>query len=280
MRLIATVARELLTSGRWRRSLALALLFAVACAGLSWWQFSRRAETAAQNRRITANYSAPAVPLDRLLSSDGGFSPATEWRPVSVTGVYLESEQLLARNRPLNGSPGFEVLTPLRTTAGRVFVVDRGWLAIGQRQDRPDHVPVPPSGTVTVVARLRPTEPTLIGRSAPTGEIPSIDVPEIHRTLGMPTYTGVYGIVDSESPAVADMPAALPRPSFDEGTHLSYAIQWILFAAGGFGALAWAVRRDLRDAGDPLVLESDERARLRRRGRAPTDEAHEDALLP
>jgi prephenate dehydrogenase len=61
--------------------------------------------------------------------------------------------------------------------------------------------------------------------------------------------------------------------------HLSYALQWIFFAVVGFGLLGWSIRRDLRDAGDAAVLAADERARQRRTGRAPTDEAAEDALL-
>jgi membrane protein implicated in regulation of membrane protease activity len=84
----------------------------------------------------------------------------------------------------------------------------------------------------------------------------------------------------SEDPA-AVRPQPLDAPSFgdDEGTHLSYAIQWILFAVIAFVALGWSVRRSLRDAGDPDILEADRRAEERRRKRAPTDEAVEDTLL-
>ena len=37
----------------------------------------------------------------------------TSGTPVTLTGRYLADEQLLVRNRPLNGQPGFEVLVPL-----------------------------------------------------------------------------------------------------------------------------------------------------------------------
>ena len=43
-----------------------------------------------------------------------------------LTGRYLLDEQVLVRNRPLNGQPGFEVLNPLLLDDGTVFVVDRG----------------------------------------------------------------------------------------------------------------------------------------------------------
>ena len=49
--------------------------------------------------------------------------------------------------------------TPLRTDTGQILIIDRGWLAPGNDQPEPDEVPAPPTGTVTVVARLMPGEP-------------------------------------------------------------------------------------------------------------------------
>jgi cytochrome oxidase assembly protein ShyY1 len=167
---------------------------------------------------------------------------------------------------------------PLRLADGSVFVVDRGWVAVGRNQDRPDSVPAPPTGRVTVVARLRPSEAARPG-DPPTGEVQAIDVPGIAARLGAPAWTGAYGLLRSESPSVAVSPAAYPEPSVDEGMHLSYAFQWIFFAVVGFGLLGWSIRRDLRDAGDEAVLAADERAARRRAARAPSDESAEDALL-
>ena len=283
MRQLATVARAILTEGRFRRSLALAVLFALLCAGLSWWQFARRSETAAENRQITANWHAQPRPVTELLPSPAGFDPATRWRPVEARGTYLTARQVLVRNRPLNGRPGFEVLTPLLMDDGRVFVVDRGWVSIGSTQDRPDVVPAPPAGRVVVTARLQESEPDLVGRGAPPGEIADVNLPLLARSLPGTTYTGAYGLVRSESPAVSSVPIPAVEPSADlgtdEGTHLSYALQWILFALIGFFALGLTVRRDLRDAGDPDVLIADERAASRRERRGPTDAEIEDALL-
>lgn len=283
MRQIGRILRALVADGRWRRSLALAIAFAIGCGLLSWWQFSRRAETAEATLLITRNAAAPAVPLSELIPGLSSYRRDQQWRTVEVEGDYLPSRQLLVRNRvDPDGDPGFEVLTPFRTTDGRVFVLDRGWVSIGTKQDRPDSVPAAPSGTVTVEARLQANEGPLIGRTAPTGEIPSIDLREVARQVGQPTYTAAYGQVRSEDPGVARNPQRIvPQPEdtgVDEGTHLSYAIQWIIFALLAFGALGWSIRRDLRDAGDEVILEADERAAVRRAKRAPSDEAVEDAL--
>lgn len=283
MRQFAAIARAILTEGRFRRSLALALLFAVLCGGLSWWQFARRSATAAEDQQIAANWQAPPRPVSQLLPSVTSFDPAVRWRPVGLTGTYLPARQVLVRNRPLNGRPGFEVLTPLQLTGGTVFVVDRGWVSIGAKQDRPDLVPAPPAGPVVVTARLHESEPNLVGRGAPAGEIADVNLPLLARSIAAPTYTGAYGLVRSETPAPAVVPVPEAQPSADlgtdEGTHLSYALQWIVFALIGFFALGLTVRRDLRDEGDPDVADADDRAALRRIKRGPTDAEVEDALL-
>lgn len=275
------VLRALARDGRWRRPLALAIVFAIGCALLSWWQFARRAETAQANALVVANYNAEPRPLGDVLQGLGAYSAGQRWMQVQVTGTYLVRDQLLVRDRQLGGNPGFEVLTPLRLPDGDVFVIDRGFLNVGTKQDRPDTVPAPPSGTVTVVARLQADEHAIPGRSAPAGEIPSIDLEAVAKDVGAPTYTGAYGLMVGETPPAATNPIPLAPPSFgdDEGTHLSYAIQWILFALIAFFGLGWSVRRSLRDAGDPDILEADERAAARRSTRAPTDEAVEDSLL-
>lgn len=283
MRQLAAIARAIRTEGRFHRSLALALLFALLCGGLSWWQFARRSDTAAENRQIAANWHAQPRPVTELLPSFTAFDSDVRWRPVELTGSYLTTQQVLVRNRPLNGRPGFEVLTPLRLTGGGIFVVDRGWVSIGAKQDRPDVVPAPPAGTVVVTARLQASEPNLVGRGAPTGEIADVNLPLLARSLAAPVYTGAYGLVRSESPAPVAAPVPEAQPSadlgVDEGTHLSYALQWIVFAMIGFFALGLTVRRDLRDSGDPDVADADERAALRRLRRGPTDDEFEDALL-
>jgi cytochrome oxidase assembly protein ShyY1 len=281
---LGRIARALVSDGRWHRYLALAIAFAIGCGLLSWWQFSRRADTAEANALITSNAAAAPVPLADLLTSRTAYRPALQWRTVEVEGTYLTHDQLLVRNRvDPDGDPGFEVLTPLRLTDGSVFVLDRGWVSIGTTQDRPDVVPAAPSGTVTVRARLQADEGPLAGRTAPAGEIPSIDLAAVARRVALPTYTGAYGQVRSEVPAAAGTPPQRvePQPAdtgVDEGTHLSYGIQWIIFGLLGFGALGWSIRRDLLDAGDEVVTAAEERAVARRARRAPSDESVEDAL--
>ena len=134
-------------SRRWLGYLAFAIVFAIACGFLSNWQLARSKEAAAANALIAANFDSKPVPLAPELPSLGSYSPRQEWRRVEITGTYERDRELLARNRPFNGSPGFEVLTPLHTADGSLFIVDRGWVPTGNHTDSPDSVP---AGKVSV----------------------------------------------------------------------------------------------------------------------------------
>lgn len=226
--------------------IGVAILFAIACAFLSHWQFSRNAERSVQLQLVADNYDAPPVPLEALLAPGATLDPADEWRPVRLEGTYVADEQLLVRNRAHGGSAAYEQLVPFRLTDGRTLLVDRGWLAPGNRQSLPDEIPAPPSGEVTVEVRLRPEEaaPTS-GRSAEAGQVPTINLGLVAEQTG-PIEPGAYGLLMSETPAPAVAPQAVDPPSNDPGPYLSYAIQWILFAVMGFAFIGYVIVNERR----------------------------------
>lgn len=268
-------------SRRWFGYLAVAVVFAVVCVFLSNWQLSRSKEKQAEIALVTSNWDAEPVAIDVLLPKLGSFDDADRYRPVTVTGNYLVEEQVLVRNRPRSGNPGFEVITPLELSDGTVFMVDRGWLPTGEKQDLPDVIPAPPTGTVTVTARLKAGEPHLPGRSAADGQIATIQLEDLQKQVGAKAFVGAYGLLISESPEPKDArPLAALKPEIDQGMHLSYALQWIVFALLGFAFLAYAIRQEYRmvNAEDP---EEQKRAevRERKRRRRRTDADIEDEIL-
>jgi cytochrome oxidase assembly protein ShyY1 len=129
---------------------------------------------------------------------------------------------------------------------------------------------------------LKPGESNLRGRSAPDGQISTINLPTIADELGDTVYTGAYGLMVSEDPSPEDArPLAAVKPDEDEGPHLSYAFQWILFSFFGFFGLGYALRTEYRlmNADDP---EEVERAALRVRkaqARPLSDAEIEDAIV-
>jgi cytochrome oxidase assembly protein ShyY1 len=270
-------------SWRWAGYTALVVVFAIASCGFGNWQFDRRAEARHAIALVESNYDRTPVPVSDVLDTLESYDESQKWTPVALTGTYLKDEELLVRNRPFRGQPGFEVLTPLLLDDGTVFVVDRGWAPTGSRQDEPDEVAEAPDGPVTVVARLKAGEPTLPGRTsiAGTNQIATVHLAEVAERLDLPTYTGAYGLVDTQQPSPAATLVTPPKPEPDEGPHLSYALQWYVFAILAFVGLAWALRQEYRvvNSGDERVLRDAERRETRRSRRAPTDDEIEDALL-
>jgi cytochrome oxidase assembly protein ShyY1 len=253
-------------SRRWAGYLALTILFAIVCSGLGMWQLARRAEALAEINKVDSNFASAPVPVAEALPKLDAFDESRKWQPVVITGRYLAED---------------EVLTPLSLADGTVFIVDRGWLPTGDNHDAPDSVPAAPAGQVTVVARLKAGEPSLAGRTASGNQIATINLHDIAKRLGMPTYTGAYGLMATEDPAPAERPVAVTRPVTDEGPHLSYAFQWFVFGLLAFIGLGWAVRQEYRSVN---IDDPDERQRAaersRRQAARPRSDAEvEDAVL-
>lgn len=268
-------------SRRWFGYLALVVVFAIGCSLLAMWQLARRDEARAEIDRVETNWESTPRPLADVLPQLDSFDPDQKWIPVVLNGEYLTDEEVLARGRPRDGNPGFEVLVPFRLDDGTVFIVDRGWLPVGNTGDTPESVPAAPGGRVTVVARLKAGEPIVPGRSAPEGQIATVHLPDLAERVGEPMYTGAYGLVASEDPAPATAPLQQVKPAPDEGPHLSYAFQWFVFGIMALGALVWAVRQEYRarNSDDPAVVEYEEKRKKRAAKKGPTDADIEDALL-
>ena len=267
---------------RWLAYLLVTILFAISCVALGMWQFARRDEARLEITRILENFDSTPVSLTDALPTLDAFNADEKWLPVTMTGTYVAEDELLVRGRPRDGAPGFEVLTPLRLPSGAVFIVDRGWLPTGESQDAPDHIPTPPKGEITVVARLKAGEPSIVGRGAIPGQVATIELPLIASMLAQSTYTGAYGVMTSESPdPIEAPPASVQRPQLDEGPHLSYAFQWILFAILGFIGLGWAIRNEwrIRNADDPKEIERNAGVRAKKALRSPSDAEIEDQLM-
>ena len=140
-------------------------------------------------------------------------------------------------------------------------------------------IPAPPAGEVTVIARLKPSEPRLNARTGSGSQLATIELPAVKAKIGGSVYTGAYGILDTQTPAPAQSltPVLMTEPTHDEGLHWSYMIQWIIFALIAFFGLGYAVRQEhrlQREVDDP-----DYRAPERKRQAKKTDAQIEDELL-
>ena len=281
------VTYRFLFSRRWLGLLMLAALIASACAGLSKWQMDRRNQAVAEIQRVQENYGKTPVPFETVKRYFDAADPDMKWTTVTVAGQYLPQDQRIVRNRPNNSAPGYEVLVPFRLTSGETIVINRGWLPIGNaRSGYPDVVPAPPAGNVELLIRMKPSEPALEGRSAPEGQLASIALADYARQLNYPLLTGSYGLMAAESPAPGVAPQQLSMPAVQEGSNLSYALQWLTFGILAFVGFGYTARQQARitreereeeDGGrSGPVLQARRKAQARKGG-SPDEE--EDAIL-
>ena len=234
------------------------------------WQWDRRGQAVEEIERIERNFDQTPVAFAELLGEADSWDDDLRWRPVVVEGTYASENQLLVRTRPRGGAVGFEVVVPLVSANGDAVLVNRGWVPTGETQDLPDAVPRAPEGVVTVTGRLLPGEPDISGRSAPEGQLATINLERVTQVTGTAVDSRAYLALMSEQPAVTPTPVLQPRPALDEGPHLSYTFQWFLFGLLGFIAWGYLVREDFRRG-----LDVPARARPERR----SDQEIEDALL-
>ncbi|MEO6789615.1 MAG: SURF1 family protein [Ornithinibacter sp.] len=236
-----------LVTPRWLGAVALAVLFAIGCYHLGWWQYHRHEAKSQRNERLDAHYLTAPVPLGSVLTP-AGLNPDDEWTRVSVSGTY-GSGPVLVRNRTLDGDAGYEALWALDPSGGGPsVVVDRGWVA---RSDAGAAVlPVvrpAPTGEVSVIGWLRPGERAR-GTVGAGGELASLNLVaaagELSRTV-LPAYV----LLDTEvlpDGSTPPRPTPLGSPDRSLGPHLAYACQWWLTMAVGFFLIWFGIRRELR----------------------------------
>jgi cytochrome oxidase assembly protein ShyY1 len=255
---------------RWMSYFAVAVIFAVVTSLFGLWQWDRRSQKVAEIERVEIHFSQSPMAFYDALPPGQTWNDDLRWTPVEMRGAYEPANTLLVRTRPRFSQVGFEILVPFQLDSGQYVLVNRGWVPTGSSQDYPDLVPTPPDGDVTITGRLFASEPLIAGRSAPEGQVATIHLETIAEISGMALDSRAYVALSTEDPATTPMPSLLERPAADEGPHLSYTVQWFLFALLGFVAWGYLLREDYR-------LVNDVDAPTRRKAR--TDQDVEDELL-
>jgi cytochrome oxidase assembly protein ShyY1 len=226
---------SLLRTKRWLSFTALVLAVIIGFGFLSRWQWSRAAE------KQTLNASMVTARAESPVSASAAVS---EWTPVTATGRYDPSHEVVVRKRPQETINGFWVMTPLLTNEGTVWV-NRGWMrAFGNATTYPD-VPPAPTGQVTVTGMWRDWQVARTTTGLPAGMISDVD-PDV---LPIPTDVDGFVQLTGSVPAQSGLDA-VRLPEIDTATNISYAVQWILFALVCIGGWFFFLRREAReDAG-------------------------------
>jgi len=194
-----------------------------------------------RNDAIAARQREPAVQFASLPRD----TAAARYRRASAAGVFDYGAELVLSNRTYQGSPGADLVTPLRLAGSDTAVlVDRGWVYSpdGSSVDRarwrePD--------TVSIVGYVEQYAPDAVSTSAARDPriLRRVSRREVSSRISYPLAP--YYLVQTGDTATSH-PVRREMPVLDEGPHRSYAIQWFFFAATALvGAVAvwWRERR-------------------------------------
>jgi surfeit locus 1 family protein len=204
-------------------SIALAGLFV----RLGVWQLDRLTWRRGLNAEVASHIASPPVPIDQLPRD----SAAMRYRRVQLTGVFDYANEIVITQRIRGGSPGVNLLTPLRVASrDTAYLINRGWVYSPDGKDverakwrEPD--------TATVIAFALPA-------TSIAANVAGVVSPKIMRSLdfdavqkGMPYPIARVQLVQlGDTSPKANVPPRLQPPAADEGPHKSYAIQWFSFA--------------------------------------------------
>lgn len=219
---------------------ALAVVAAALFVRFGFWQLGRLRERQARNAVIAGQQrSAPAT-----FASLPRDTAAAHYRPAIVDGRFDYDHELVLASRTRQGSPGVELLTPVRVAhSDTAVLVNRGW------------VYSPDGGTVDRTRWREEDSAHVTGYvelySADAGATSSATNPRIVRRASrqeiaakVPYPVAPYYLVARSDTGAAAHPARRDMPALDDGPHRGYAVQWFCFAAIALGGAAAVVRRE------------------------------------
>ncbi|MDO5677979.1 MAG: SURF1 family protein [Propionibacteriaceae bacterium] len=219
------------------------IMLAITFVQLGRWQLDRLDQRRDRNANVVAHESEPVRPYQELMNREIG--DQDQWYRVSATGEYLP-QQFQVRYRSLDGAYGSEVLGVLKTDEGEHLLVNRGFLP---RQGAAPTAELPPTlpGTVSIVGFVqRNQQGDDVAMTPHEGQLRLINSESIGASMGIELVNGYVSVLES-TPADSSELTPLGRPSLDEGSHFSYALQWFAFTVIGVIGLVVLIRGDIRD---------------------------------
>ena len=189
---------------------------------LSGWQFDRYHQRIDRNKDFVTAVAGVPIPIENVSQLNN----LKQWGKVSLSGQYLDAESKLVRKRYLRNSLGFWVLTPFQLANKEIILVNRGWIPSANSSTSELAIPSSPTQQVLIEGYLRPMEKFKANPTdLPSNQINDINTEKFQGNI----YPNFYVQVGKSNPAEKDI-GIIYLPEVSNGPHLSYAIQWILFA--------------------------------------------------
>jgi cytochrome oxidase assembly protein ShyY1 len=232
---------KFLVRPKWIATHLLVIALVVVMVNLGKWQLNRHNERKDFNATLVQRFDAPIRPLDELLPN--AKPQDIEWMPTAITGTYLQGEDISMVNVSQNGVAGYNAVTPMLLEDGAVVLVNRGFLPLASA------FPAAPSGEISLLGRIRASSERRTGAvSDPaTGELTEvqrIDIDRLQQQIDgelVPVYVQLLKSTPAEAPTLS----TIVDPEFGNGPHLSYTVQWLVFALCAVGGWIALVRREM-----------------------------------
>jgi surfeit locus 1 family protein len=206
---------------------------------LGIWQLDRLAQRRAFNTSLNTRMAQPAL----TLAGTAANPDALEYRRVEVRGVYDSAQEIVLRNRELDGTPGVHILTPLRISGSAAVLVDRGWIPRDYADQAARSAFAAPPGEQLVSGIARRSQEDAGGpQDPPFGPDHKrldawfhVNIARIEQQTGYPLLP-IFIEQQPAPPSVGIPPGdpTLPRrvatADLGEGPHMGYAVQWFAFA--------------------------------------------------
>jgi surfeit locus 1 family protein len=216
-------------------------VFAVVCLWLGAWQLRRLAERRAFNEELRSR--AATAPVDvRDLPAD---TAQAHFRRVRISGTYDFDREIVVTNRSRDGSPGVNIITPVRIAdSDSAVLVNRGWVYSPDamtvdltRWREPEHVE---SEGYTETYPTRSGDPR---SSSHTRAYRWLEYRTISQAFPYPIGSYYVVLISKDEKTPVGVPPRVAVPPLDEGSHRSYAIQWFSFAAISIFGMVLYLRR-------------------------------------
>lgn len=235
------------------------LLVIAACvvmARLGVWQLERLDQRRAFNTMVAERWRQE--PFDLATNELPSDLAELEFRRVQVEGTFDANNEIVLLNQTRSNMPGVVLATPLRMNDGRAVLVARGWVPYSGAGPE-ELVQYREEAGGPIVGVLQESQNMPGGRPVPIPDTPQtewhyLNIPAIEAQLPYELLPMLVLQMPEEGRPrdrlpLREEPAELLDSQSKETMHVSYAVQWFMFAVIlGFGYIQFVIFTERRAA--------------------------------
>jgi len=192
---------------------------------LANWQLDRADQKRALQARYDLMQRDPAV----TLASKQTDSARLLYQKVSLHGRFDFAHQIYIDNKLYKGRAGYYVITPFRDdNSGSYVLVNRGWLAVGNRAIPPQAQQLP--GEVRIEGIVTNPNSRFLELSAATVQGRVWENLHFKRYAATLPYAVPAVLVEQINDTQDGLVRVWDRPDAGAAMHMGYAVQWFAIA--------------------------------------------------